>query len=58
MDEKESVFFEGGGRTFENPDSGRVIVDSPRRSQGRGDDGGRGNEIVGESVVEVALVHV
>lgn len=42
-------------RTLKYPHSGREVVDSPRGSQGGGDDGWRGHEVVGEGVVEVAL---
>ena len=42
-------------RTFKHPYRSRKIIDSPCRSQGSSDDGGRGDEIVGEGVVEVAL---
>ncbi len=42
-------------RTFEYSHGGRIVVDSPCCSECRGDDRGRGDEIVGEGVVEVAL---
>ena len=42
-------------RTFENADSSSKVVDSPGGLEGGGDDGGRGDEVVGEGVVEVAL---
>ena len=40
-----------GGSTFENPDGGGEIVDSSGCFEGSGDDGGGGDEIVGEGVV-------
>lgn len=43
------------GHTFENADSSSKVVDSPSSLEGSGDDSGRGDEIVGEGVVEVAL---
>lgn len=45
----------GDDRTFENPDGCREIIDSSCGSQGCGDDARRGNEIVGEAIVEIAL---
>ena len=45
----------GKGRTLENADGGGKVVDPPGGLEGSGDDGGRGDEIVGEGVVEVAL---
>ena len=45
----------GGKRTLEYPDGGGKVVDAPGGSEGSDDDAGRGNEIVGESVVEVTL---
>lgn len=42
-------------RTFENADGSSKVVDSPGSLEGSGDDRGRGDEIVGEGVVEVAL---
>lgn len=42
-------------RTLEDPDSGGEVVDSPRSPEGSGNNGGRGDEIVGEGVVQVAL---
>lgn len=44
-----------GRRTFENPDGGSKVVDSSGGLEGSGDDRGRGHEIVGKGVVEVAL---
>ena len=41
--------------TLEYSHSRRIVVDSSRGSQGSGDDGGGGDEVVGEGVVEVAL---
>jgi hypothetical protein len=41
--------------TLEDPDGGGEVVDSPRGTQGGRDDGGRGDEVVGEGVVQVAL---
>ena len=45
----------GGKRTLEYPDGGGEVVDAPGGSEGSDDDAGRGDEIVGESVVEVTL---
>ena len=45
----------GLSRTLEDPDGGGVVVDSPGSPEGGGEDGGRGDEIVGEGVVQVAL---
>ena len=42
-------------RTLEYPHSSRVVVDSAGGLEGGGDDGGRGDEVVGEGVVQVAL---
>jgi len=42
-------------RTLEYPDGGREVVDAPGGSEGSDDNAGRGHEIVGEGVVEVAL---
>jgi hypothetical protein len=42
-------------RTLKYPHRGGVVVDSSRGAKGGGDDGGRGHEIVGKGVVEVAL---
>jgi hypothetical protein len=42
-------------RTLEYPDGGREVVDAPGGSESGDDDAGRRHEIVGESVVEVAL---
>lgn len=42
-------------RTFEDADSSAEVVDSTGGLEGSGDDGGRGDKIVGESVVEVTL---
>jgi len=44
-----------GPLTLENSDSGREVVDPPGGLERRDNDAGRGYEIVGESVVEVAL---
>ena len=41
--------------TLEYPDGGREVVDAPGGSEGSDDDAGGGDEIVGESVVEVTL---
>ena len=41
--------------TFKHSDRSRVIIHSPRGFQGGCNDGGRGHEIVGEGIVEVAL---
>lgn len=43
------------GRTFKDPHGSWVVVDSSRSFQCSGYDGGRGYEIVGKSVVQVAL---
>ena len=42
-------------RTFEYPHRSRKVVDSPCGSEGSGDDGRRGHEIVGEGVVQIPL---
>jgi hypothetical protein len=42
-------------RTLEDSHGGGEVVDSPGGAQGRDDDGGRGNEIVGKAIVQVAL---
>ena len=42
-------------RTLEYPDGGREVVDAPGGSEGSDDNAGGGDEIVGESVVEVTL---
>ena len=44
--------------TFEDTDSGGVIVDSSCGSQSGSNDGGGGDKIVGEGVVQVALQKV
>ena len=44
-----------GQITFENADGGREVVDPPCGLQGSDNNGGGGDEIVGEGVVEVAL---
>ena len=44
-----------GRRTLENPDSGGEVVDTPGGTESGGDDGRRGDEIVGEAVVQVTL---
>lgn len=41
--------------TLKNADSRGKVVDTPRSADSRGDDGGRGDEIVGEAVVQVSL---
>lgn len=43
------------GHTLENSHSRREVVDAARGAKSGGDDGGRGDEIVGEAVVEVPL---
>lgn len=48
-------FLGGGFVTFEDADGGSKVVDPPGSLEGSGDDGRRGDEIVGEGVVEVAL---
>jgi hypothetical protein len=40
---------------LEDPNGGGEVVDSPRGPKGGGHDGGGGDEIVGEGVVQVAL---
>jgi hypothetical protein len=40
---------------FEDADSGGEIIDPARGLESGDDDGRRGNEIVGESIVQVAL---
>jgi hypothetical protein len=42
-------------RTLEDADSGSKVVDPPGSLESSDDDRGRGNEIVSESVVEIAL---
>jgi len=42
--------------TLEDPDGGRVIVDAASGPEGSGENGGGGDQVVGESVVQVALV--
>jgi hypothetical protein len=42
-------------RTLEDPHGGGEVVDPPGSAQGGDDDRGRGNEIVGEAVVQVPL---
>jgi hypothetical protein len=42
-------------RTLEYPDGGGEVVDAAGGSEGSDDNAGRGDEIVGESVVEVTL---
>lgn len=42
-------------RTLEDADGGGKVVDAAGSLEGSSDDGDGGNEIVGESVVEVAL---
>jgi len=48
-----SVF--GVLRTLENSDSRGEVVNAPGSAESGGDDGGRGDEIVGEAVVQVSL---
>lgn len=43
-------------RTLENADSGGKVVDSAGGLEGSGDDGDGRDEIVGEGVVQVALL--
>jgi hypothetical protein len=47
-----------GKRTLENPDSGGKVVDTPGSFESGGDDRRRGDEIVGEAVVQVSLCGV
>jgi hypothetical protein len=42
-------------RTLEYPDGSREVVDAPGGSEGSDDNAGRGDKIVGESVVQVTL---
>lgn len=42
-------------RTLKDADGGREVVDPPSGAESGGEDGGGGDEIVGESVVQVAL---
>jgi hypothetical protein len=44
-----------GLETLEDADSGSKVVDPPGSLESSDDDGGRGNEIVSEGVVEIAL---
>lgn len=44
-----------GSRTFEDSDGSGEVVDTAGSLQGSSDDGGGGDEIVGEGVVQVAL---
>lgn len=46
-----------GLRTLEDSDSRGEIVDAPGGLESGGDDRGRGDEIVGEAVVQVSLFH-
>lgn len=45
----------GGSRTLENSDGRGEVVDTPGSAESGGDDRGRGDEIVGEAVVQVSL---
>lgn len=45
----------GGEPTLEDSDGGGEVVDATGSAEGSGDDGGRGDEIVGKAVVEVSL---
>lgn len=42
-------------RTLENSDSRGEVVHTPGGTEGGGDDGGRGDKIIGEAVVQVSL---
>ena len=44
-----------GSRTLENSDSRGKVVDTPGCSESGSDDGGGGDKIVGEAVVQVSL---
>ena len=44
-----------GRRTLEDADGSGEVVDSPGSAESGGEDGGGGDEIVGEGVVQVAL---
>ncbi len=46
----------GWVHTLEDADGGREVVDSPGSLEGGGEDGRGGDEIVGEGVVQVALL--
>ena len=46
----------GWVHTLEDADGGGEVVDSPGGLEGGGEDGGGGDEIVGEGVVQVALL--
>ena len=46
-----------GLRTLEDSDSRGEIVDAPGGLESGSDDRGRGNEIVGEAVVQVSLLN-
>jgi hypothetical protein len=41
--------------TLKNSNSRGEVIDTPGGADGGGDDRGRGNEIVGEAVVQVSL---
>jgi hypothetical protein len=45
----------GETHTLEDSDSRGEVVDTPGSAESGGDDGGGGNEIVGEAVVQVTL---
>lgn len=45
------------GRTLEDSDGSGEVVDSTGGLEGGNDDRGSGNEIVGEGVVQVTLLH-
>ena len=44
-----------GQHTLENPHGGGEVVDTARSAESSGDDRRRGDEIVGEAVVQVSL---
>ena len=43
------------GRTLKNSDSRGEVVDTPGSADSGGEDGGRGDEIVCEAVVQISL---
>lgn len=54
--EREGGLIKGfGGFTFKDPDCGGIVIDSASGSESGFDDGGGGDEIVCECVVEVSL---
>jgi hypothetical protein len=45
----------GYSHTLENSDGRGEVVDTPGSAESGGDDGGGGDEIIGEAVVQVSL---